>query len=110
LAEKKPDVRWVAPALSFVTPYALFLVLNFLRPDLMQPMLDHVYGFMLVRLTVLFSTLGAVLAGLANYAVKAPWARVLLGLASVFLGTLPALFLVAFGPIVFAFMFGGGPP
>ncbi len=87
-------------------PIGLFLVLNYLRPDLMAPMLDHVFGRAFVAAVLLLTTGGTgcyLLAALARFQSRTP--RVLVGLAGLAC-TLPALALVLFGPIVFAFMFG----
>ncbi|HYV44835.1 MAG TPA: type II secretion system F family protein [Myxococcaceae bacterium] len=45
---------WVVAAM----PAALGLVLNMMRPDLMQPMLDHLFGYILVFLIMVMETMG----------------------------------------------------
>jgi tight adherence protein B len=41
-----------------VMPALLGLVLNMMRPDLMQPMLDHIFGYVLVFLVIIMETMG----------------------------------------------------
>jgi tight adherence protein B len=48
---------WVVAAM----PLLLGLVLNYLRPDLMQPMLHHVFGYVLVALVGLMEVIGILL-------------------------------------------------
>lgn len=45
---------WVVAAM----PAILGLVLNYMRPDLMQPMLDHLFGYILVAVIVVMEVLG----------------------------------------------------
>jgi len=45
---------WVVAAM----PAALGLVLNMMRPDLMQPMLNHLFGYILVFLIMVMETMG----------------------------------------------------
>jgi len=45
---------WVVAAM----PALLGLVLNMMRPDLMQPMLDHLFGYVLVFLIMVMETMG----------------------------------------------------
>ncbi len=45
---------WVVGAM----PLVLGLVLNYMRPDLMQPMLDHIFGYVLVGAIVVMEALG----------------------------------------------------
>lgn len=42
-------------------PLVLGVVLNFMRPDLMQPMLDHMFGYVLVAIIVTMEILGVLL-------------------------------------------------
>ena len=39
-------------------PLILGMVLNYMRPDLMQPMLDHIFGYVLVGAIVVMEVLG----------------------------------------------------
>lgn len=99
---------WFFGALpGFGLPALLAFVLNLMRPDLMQPMLDHVFGYALVAAIALLSTLGTALYGLGfggNF--KTRTARVILIVCTALFVTLPTIFAMLFGPIVFAFMFG----
>ncbi len=45
---------WVVSAM----PLVLGLVLNYMRPDLMQPMLDHIFGYILVFAVVVMEVMG----------------------------------------------------
>ncbi len=45
---------WVVAAM----PLVLGMVLNYMRPDLMQPMLDHIFGYILVAVIVVMEILG----------------------------------------------------
>lgn len=86
-------------------PFALALALSYLRPDLIAPMLQTTYGYVMisvVTLLVMLSTAAYVLVGTS----ESRGARIGVTIAIFVLGTLPALLLVLFGPIVFAFMFG----
>lgn len=102
-----PLRRFVPAAAAFVLPFGLFAVLNFMRPELMQAMLDHVFGYLVPAIVVPLTVVGALAQFLVvvvrgeNRAV-----RTLIAIAAFLLCTLPALSLVLFGPIVFAFMFG----
>jgi len=48
---------WIVAAM----PLALGLVLNYIRPDLLQPMLHHVFGYALVAIVCIMEALGIVL-------------------------------------------------
>jgi tight adherence protein B len=48
---------WIVAAL----PLALGVVLNWMRPDLMEPMLDHIFGYVLVGLVLIMEALGVVI-------------------------------------------------
>ena len=48
---------WVVAAM----PLVLGLVLNAMRPDLMQPMLEHLFGYVLVTLVAVMEVLGVLL-------------------------------------------------
>jgi tight adherence protein B len=45
---------WVVSAM----PLVLGVVLNYMRPDLMQPMLDHIFGYVLVAAIMLMEIMG----------------------------------------------------
>jgi tight adherence protein B len=45
---------WVVGAM----PLVLGVVLNYMRPDLMQPMLDHIFGYLLVLAIIVMEVLG----------------------------------------------------
>jgi tight adherence protein B len=42
-------------------PLLLGVVLNYMRPDLMQPMLDHIFGYVLVAAIMLMEIMGVLL-------------------------------------------------
>ena len=94
-------------SLGLGLPVLLALVLNYMRPDLIAPMLDHEFGYRLV-LVEKFLCLGAtalyLVATLAKFKTRTP--KVLVVIAGVLFFTLPALLGILFGPIVFAFMYG----
>ena len=48
---------WMVSAM----PLLLGLVLNFIRPDLIQPMLHHLFGYVLVALILIMEALGYLL-------------------------------------------------
>jgi tight adherence protein B len=48
---------WVVSAM----PLILGVVLNYMRPDLMQPMLDHYFGYILVLVIIVMESLGVLL-------------------------------------------------
>jgi hypothetical protein len=98
--------RRLATAIALgVLPLALWVVLNFMRPDLIAPMLDHVFGYVITAVELLLVSLG-VLVFLVAGLQTGSGTRIALQIAGFLLCTLPALFLVLFGPIVFAFMYG----
>lgn len=98
--------RRIATAIALgVLPLALWVVLNFMRPDLIAPMLDHVFGYVITAVELLLVSLG-VLVFLVAGLQTGSGTRIGLQIAGFLLCTLPALFLVLFGPIVFAFMYG----
>ena len=45
---------WIVAAL----PLVLGLVMNWMRPDLMQPMFDHAFGYILVGIILFMEVLG----------------------------------------------------
>ena len=45
---------WVVAAM----PLVLGIVLNYMRPDLMQPMLDHIFGYILVTAIIIMEAMG----------------------------------------------------
>ena len=105
---ERPTKRSVVAAIVFGTlPVWLWFVLNFMRPDLLAPMLDHVFGYIITVAEALL-TLLALLAYLVVVAAKrqSRGRRIGLSIAAALLCTVPALLLVLFGPIVFAFMHG----
>ncbi|MDP1826166.1 MAG: hypothetical protein Q8L48_23065 [Archangium sp.] len=96
----------IATAIALgVLPLALWTVLNFMRPDLMAPMLSHVFGYVLSGVELLLTSLGVLVFLVAGLQTGAG-TRIGLQIGGFLLCTLPALFLVLFGPIVFAFMYG----
>ncbi len=101
---------WVGPALTVVLPPGLFVVLTFMRPDLMRPMLDHVFGYTLVGTVSVLTLLGGTLVGVSSLGtLESKGLRLAAGLVGFVACTLPALFLVLFGPIVFTFLYGTVP-
>jgi hypothetical protein len=88
-----------------VLPLGLWTMLNFMRPDLMAPMLDHVFGYVITGVELLLVSLG-VLVFLVAGLQTGSGTRIGLQIAGFLLCTLPALFLVLFGPVAFAFMYG----
>ncbi|MFZ5471022.1 MAG: type II secretion system F family protein [Myxococcota bacterium] len=48
---------WVVAAM----PLILGLVLNYMRPDLMQPMLDHIFGYVLVAVICVMEVMGVLI-------------------------------------------------
>ena len=98
--------RRIATAIALgVLHLALWVVLNFMRPDLIAPMLDHVFGYVITAVELLLVSLG-VLVFLVAGLQTGSGTRIGLQIAGFLLCTLRALFLVLFGPIVFAFMYG----
>jgi hypothetical protein len=87
-------------------PLGLWLALNYVRPDLIAPMLQHVFGYAITAVELL-----CVLGGLVVYVVAATQrtagARIGISIAAFFVCTLPAALMMIFGPVVFAFMYGG---
>ncbi len=98
--------RRIAVAITLgCIPLVLAVVLNFLRPDLMRPMLGHVYGYGLMGAELMLIVGGMCIFVVA--ALQRGWGtRVGVALAGLALCTFPAVLLLLFGPIVFAFMFG----
>ncbi len=93
-----------------IAPVTFALVLNYLRPDLMQPMLDHIFGYLIFAVISLLGVGGAGVVILVAVFKKSVPATVGTWLGSLVLCTFPAVFLVLFGPIVFAFMYGAVEP
>ena len=104
-APRLSNERIVYAVLLGGAPLGLWIVLNFMRPDLIAPMLKHLFGFAISMAELLL-----VLGGIALYLVAAlqrgSGAKIGLGLAGLLLCTLPAVFLILFGPVVFAFLYG----
>ncbi len=48
---------WVVSAM----PLILGVVLNYMRPDLMQPMLDHIFGYILVAVIMVMEVMGVLI-------------------------------------------------
>ena len=48
---------WVVSAM----PLILGIVLNYMRPDLMQPMLDHIFGYILVAVIMVMEVMGVLI-------------------------------------------------
>ena len=48
---------WIVAAM----PACLGLVLNYMRPDLMEPMMDHIFGYILVTVIALMEVLGIII-------------------------------------------------
>jgi hypothetical protein len=86
-------------------PLAVALLLNVLRPDLVKPMLQHIFGYTLGAVTLL-----CIIGGFVVYIVaaqqKSSGARIGISVAGFFVCTLPAIAMMLFGPVVFAFMYG----
>ncbi|MFT3708318.1 MAG: hypothetical protein QM817_11750 [Archangium sp.] len=88
-------------------PIALFLTLNFMRPDLMQPMLDHVYGYTLIGAESLLWLIASALYAVAFSAeFKSRVSQIILIVCAVLFCTIPSLLGILFGPVVFAFLYG----
>jgi len=86
-------------------PLGLWIVLNFMRPDLIAPMLNHLFGYA-ITMAELLLVLGGAAMYLAAALQRGSGAKIGLGVAGLLLCTLPAVFLILFGPIVFAFIYG----
>ena len=76
-----------------------------MRPDLIAPMLNHVFGYA-ITMAELLLVLGGAAMYLAAALQRGNGAKIGLGIAGLLLCTLPAVFLILFGPVVFAFMYG----
>jgi tight adherence protein B len=48
---------WIVAAM----PATLGLVLNYMRPDLMEPMMDHIFGYILVTVIAMMEVLGIII-------------------------------------------------
>jgi hypothetical protein len=92
-------------ALPLFAYFGLSMILNFMRPDLMRPMLDHIFGFLLISAVVFLSCVNLFVTRLL---LLVRHAGVRLGLVLVFqlLAVFGAVFVALFAPIIFAFMFG----
>jgi len=98
----------VSLALSSVvglSPVLLATVLQFMRPDLVGPMMQHQFGSVAFGLLVLLSLVGAGLLTAINLA-HSKALRWTVRVLALLLCWLPATFLALFAPIVFAFMYG----
>lgn len=87
-------------------PFAVALWVNYQRPDLMQPMLDYVFGYAVLGLIVLLVGGGAAATLFVSSRTDSPVALLGSCAASLLFCTFPSILLVLFGPIVFAFIFG----
>lgn len=106
-APPKPHPAWVVAVALMAAPIPLWFVLNYLRPDLVAAMLDHPSGSLVSIAELALTGLGLLVGLLAIFALgEKRGVRIALVVGAWILCTLPALFLVVFGPIVFAFMFG----
>lgn len=104
---RSPFAAMAGGALGLGIPLALFLILNFMRPDLIKPMLDHIFGYALLSVVLLLGLIASTLYGFAftgEFKSAAP--RVVMIVCAVLFCTLPSMFIMLFGPIVFAFMYG----
>jgi len=117
-ALKRRMRRWQKVVLggAIAGPTALALVLAFMRRDLLEPMLDHWFGYLVVGASSLLVGTQAIVLFLffslfnrraAQSDTSPTGPSVALSVASGLLCTLPVVFLVLFGPIVFRFVFVG---
>lgn len=96
-----------AIALGTGLPIVLGVALNFLRPDLIAATLAHTFGYVWVTFNLALTLVGTALQlAAALIGFKTRVRRGLFGFAMFCLTTLPLLFSLLFGPIVFAFMYG----
>lgn len=105
----KPARPWRWALLVGAVPFAIWVVvssvLNYLRPDLIQPMLDHTFGYVLIR-AVTFLLGANVLVVRLLLSIPQPALRRGLVIALELVAVLGAVFVPLFAPIVFAFLFG----
>jgi hypothetical protein len=93
----------VALGVGLLPPLLLMLALNFLRPDLMTPFLSSELGHSLIQLESFLVVAGTLcFLGAALGRFKGRTGPVLLWVAGLLGGSVPALFLILFGPIVTA--------
>lgn len=106
-----PSARWIVAAIvAGCLPVELWLVLNLLRPDILAPMLDHPFGFVVTLAEVVLTFLGlATYVFLVTVRPGSPELRVAVAIGAGLFFTLPALFLELFAPIYFAFIYGNLP-
>ena len=78
-----------------VLPIPLWFVLNYRRPDLLQPMLDHVFGYAITMAEFAF-VIGGVAVQLVGALQKGGGTRIGIAIAGFLLCTLPALLMVIF--------------
>ena len=108
--------HFIAAGSLVVLPLGLAVILTFMRPDLVAPMLDHMFGYVVVSALALLVSLGsgAMLLGLSLVDRFVRRERLAtrgvltlgVGAISLLLFTFPALLLMTISPIVFAFKFG----
>jgi hypothetical protein len=90
-----------------LAPPAIMLVgLSFARPDLIRPMLDHVFGYLILGIVGVLWLAQGLIVGFSWMREVRLGLRIGITAGSVALCTLPMVFLILFGPIVWAFMFG----
>jgi hypothetical protein len=97
-----------------LAPVAFTLLLSAMRPDLVAPLLQHVFGYLAAALLLVLATAGAGAALLGwwlteRFARRPAWRLVLSFLSGglpFLLFTVPALMVALFSPILFAFMYG----
>lgn len=109
--------HFVVAGSAAVMPIALAALLNYMRPDLTAPLLDHPWGALVVSVIVFLDGLGPAVMLLGWWLVqrfvnqeRRTLRRFLtfgVGSGAMLLFTLPAIFLVLFSPVAFVFMYGG---
>lgn len=106
--------QWTLVGLVLL-PIALEFIEAWMRPDLFEPFLDHLFGYLAVGLTSLVELLyvAVTVFGFRQINRRFPhgtkgrtWRMVLVSAVAVVFFEIPALFSVLFAPIAFAFMFG----
>ncbi len=98
-------LRWLAPVVVFLLPLGLMGGLATSRPDLMGALLRGPPGALFMGGVALLAAGGGGAVAVSTTMLKeALGLRVGLGVAGVLLCTLPAVFVVLFGPVAFAFL------
>ena len=93
----------VAMALGFGLgiPAVLQLALNYLRPDVMTPYLRDGHGLVILTVAFAIAAIGAGLYVLVVLEVPGTrFKRIVVAVVGALLFTMPALFIILFGPIV----------